>query len=146
MCKKIPIKNMPPVSRNLQCGITLYSNVKNVTRIRNWDKGHGIHVVLFLLLIFYYYYHYYNYYYYRLKLSLMIFCCFHFWYITECFAPKVKKLVKDSFNLIIIIIINRSRVPGPSSEFVLRFVLLLYRVISHCKWRLTGGIFLIGIS
>ena len=46
---------MPPVSRHLQCGITLYSYVKNVTRIRNWDKGNGIDVVLFLLLIFYYY-------------------------------------------------------------------------------------------
>ena len=62
---------MPPVSRHLQCGITLYSNAKIVTRIWNWDKGHGIDVVLFLLLIFYYYY-----YYYRLKLSFTIFLLF----------------------------------------------------------------------
>ena len=33
----------------------MYSYVKNVTRIQNWDKGHEIDVVLFLLLIFYYY-------------------------------------------------------------------------------------------
>ena len=49
---------MPPVSCLLQCRIALYSNVKNVTQIRNWDKGHGIDVVLFLLLIFDYYYYY----------------------------------------------------------------------------------------
>ena len=41
---------MPPVSRHLQCGITLYSNVKTETQIRTWDKGHGIDVVLILLL------------------------------------------------------------------------------------------------
>ena len=69
---------MPPVNPHLQCGINLYSNVKNVTRIRNWDKGHGIDVVLFLLLIFYYYYYYnnYYYYYYGLKLSFTIFLLF----------------------------------------------------------------------
>ena len=52
---------------------------------------------------------------------------------------------KNSKILIIKIIQHRSHAPCPSSEFVLQFFTLLYRVIPHCKWRLTGGIFLIGI-
>ena len=63
---------MPPVSHHLQCGITLYSNVKNVTRIWNWDKGHGIDVVLSLLLIFDYYYYYYYYHHYSLSVCVII--------------------------------------------------------------------------
>ena len=43
--------NTNPVSRHLQCGITLYSKYKNETRIRNWDKWRGIYVVLLLLLL-----------------------------------------------------------------------------------------------
>ena len=42
--------NSNPVSRHLQCGITLYSKYKNETRIRNLNKWCGIYVVLLLLL------------------------------------------------------------------------------------------------
>ena len=83
---------MPPVSRHLQCRITLYSNAKNITQIRNWDKGHGIDVVLFLLLTFYYYYHYD--YYYGLKLSFMILAVFTFGvcHYRGCAFSMVRKL------------------------------------------------------
>ena len=43
---------------------------------------------------------------------------------------------------------NTTSILCPLSQFRIpcTFLHLLYRVIPHCKWRLTGGIFLIGIS
>ena len=73
------------------------------------------------------------------------------------FAPSLmtqqKQLMNNTFlfDLIIIIIIiiiitttttqHKSRATCPNSEFVFRFLYLLYRVIPLCKWRLTGFVF-----
>ena len=43
--------NTNPVSRHLQCGMTLYSKYKNETRIRDWDKWRGIYVVVVIIII-----------------------------------------------------------------------------------------------
>ena len=36
---------------------------------------------------------------------------------------------------------HKSRTTCPISEFVFRFLYLLYRVIPHCKWRHAGFVF-----
>ena len=65
----VKLWNTNPASRHLQCGITLYSNIKTKHEFGNGTSGTG-----FML---YYYYHYYYYYYYikgRLTSMKYFFC------------------------------------------------------------------------